>query len=125
MAPVSTALVILALLGAVIIGLRPYLPRRERPSRIIGKRVRIFEIEGSEAFPSALSGVVEGFDDSGYRLRLSTPLEVGAGAVSLIHLTARHRNYPVSSAATRGILAVCGSVNGNWPFIARVNLEGV
>lgn len=126
MAVIPTATAVLALLAAVILAARPYLLRRpERPSQVIGKHLRVHQIEGPANFPGELAGVVEGFDDRGYRVRLSAPIVVNGDSISFIHLSARHRGYPVSNAARHGLLAINGNVNGGWQFIARVNLYGV
>ena len=125
MAAIPTAVAILALIGAVLFTLRPYLPLRERPPRIIGKHLRIFRIEGPAPFSRVLTGVVEDFDSLGYRVRLTPAVELDGGTVSIVHLTARHRGYPISSASHRGLLAVCGNINGSWQFIARINVGRV
>jgi hypothetical protein len=124
-ATIPTAIALLALLGAVLFTLRPYLPRRERPSRIIGKHLRISEIQGPARFSQVLNGVVEDFDALGYRVRLTSSVELGGGTVSIVHLTARHRGYPISSASNHGVLAVCGNIGGSLPFIARINVVRV
>jgi hypothetical protein len=125
-AAIPTALAVLAVLAIAILAARPYLSRRpERPAHLIGKHLRVWQIEGPRGFPGVLTGVVEAFDDRGYRVRLSAPVQVDGNSVSVIQLTARHRGYPVSNAARRGLLAVNGSVDGSWPFIARVSVYGV
>jgi hypothetical protein len=125
-AVIPTAIAVLALLAAAIFAARPYLLRRpERPSQVIGKPLRVHQIEGPPQFPVDLTGVVEGFDDRGYRVRLSAPIVLSGDSISFINLTARHRGHPVSNVGRHGLLAVNGNVNGGWQFIARVNIYDV
>src|ERR1700722_19293972 len=118
-----TVLAAIAVVAAAFTALRPWVLRRsEFASRIVGKTLLIYQIECPTPLPSSFAASVEAFDGTLYRLRSSTPISVGARSVSILHISARHRGYPLSSAGSRRGLAVNGKFDGGVEFIGLARL---
>jgi hypothetical protein len=115
------ALILLALLGAVYLGLggRAVFLRREHPDRILAARVRLTEIDGvGPTPPTVVEGIVQSFDGGFYRIAFAESVEIAGRTEHSATVSARHLEYPVSAASGHGILAVNGKLESGQGFIA-------
>jgi len=123
------ALILLALLGAVYLGLggRAVFREREHPDRILGARVRLTEIDGvGPTPPSVVEGMVQSFDGRSYRVAFAEPVEMLGHTEHYATVCARHVGYPVSATSRRGILAIKDKLESGQGFItllARAKAE--
>jgi hypothetical protein len=123
-------LLIYLVIGASIVsviylalGGRAMFRAKEKPQKLLAKKVLFFEIDGLGAEPPEFpTAVVSSFSNNSYRVDFTEPLEVEGQIENHATITARHIGYPVSNAPTSntGVLAVNGTLQSNQPFMARV-----
>jgi hypothetical protein len=120
------AIAAIAVVATAFTAVRPWLLRgSELPSRIVGKTLLMYELECPTPLPKGFAAIVEEFDGTSYRLRCSTPISVGVRSISILHVSARHRGYPLSSVRSRRGLAVNGKFDGGVEFIGFARLDRV
>jgi hypothetical protein len=117
----------LALVGWIVYRLvrgAGVLPARERPERIVGKRLTLREPDGLGLEPLILPAVrVNSFTDGRYNAEFETPLQYEGRPQRGVTFSARHRGHPVSQATRRSGLAVNAELtDSHRQFIANVTL---
>ena len=119
----GVALLVLAGRG---IGAQVSFGGRERPERIVGTKVVLFEFDGlgSEAPAKIEATVKEYLSTRVYILEFAASHGIVGKNETSAKVSARHAGYPVSSASRRGILAVAGELQSGTPFIAQIQRSG-
>jgi hypothetical protein len=115
--------VAIAVIGAVYVGLgsRALWDRRERPARIVGRRVKLGEFEEyGPTFPGTALGVVREYLEPQYLVEFDPTVTVDGHPERHAWIRARHKGWPVSSAGRRRVLAVSGTFESGTGFISLV-----
>jgi hypothetical protein len=123
----------LCLSYALFVGLggRAHFGSRERPERIVGRRVQLSELErGPKDLdpdqPALPPATVTAYSPvNGYHLLFETPVECLDRVEYHAHVTARHAGCPVSHTASpwwRGGVSVNGCFGSGETFVGTFNL---
>lgn len=111
------------MIAAIYVALRGYavISFREKPERLIGKRVLLEEFEAyGPKFPERAFGIVRRYVEPRYLVEFEPPVPVDERPEGHAWIEARHKGWPVSSARRRRILAVTGVFESGTDFIALV-----
>jgi hypothetical protein len=121
-APLIIAL--LATASAVVMGLggRAFIRRREHPERVVGRGLKLYDIEWPRAERELPVAQVLSHDGHVYEalLTVDTP-----GVGSRVRVSARHKGYPISGASPSRAIAVAGISEKGGAFLALAKLIGV
>jgi len=94
---------------------------KEKPERVIGSRVLLYEFDQlGDKPPSEAQGVIEAYQNESYRIRFDPPLTINERTETSALLTARHARYPVSKVGRFGVLAVAGILESGGAFICNI-----
>jgi hypothetical protein len=118
LAAVSIVLLVLVAKG---VGATVVFGGAERPERILGATVALYQFDGlGPSPPSAVEATVQEWlpADHSYRVVFAAPQEIGGHVESFATVGARHAGYPVSAAGRWRVLAVTGYMQSGAAFIA-------